>query len=223
MYCTWPKDMPPEVEVCPIQLPGRENRFHERPHTQFAPLVRTLTTVLRPYLDMPYVIVGHSMGALIGFELVRQLRRQQGPMPAHLFVCGCRAPHMPNERSSIHQLPDSEFVEEMHKRYRGIPDVIYQNRELLQAFLPALRADVGLIETYTYSEEPPLKCPIVVFGGLQDDVTREELGDWQVHTTKEFRLQMLPGDHFFLRNERTVFLESLSRNLRPILEADARL
>ncbi len=217
MYCSWPDDLPPQVEVCPIQLPGRENRLDERPHTQFAPLVRRLTSVIRPYLDLPFVVFGHSLGALIAFELVRQLRRQGAPMPVHLFVCGRRAPHVPNERSSIHQLPDAEFVEELHKRYGGIPDVIARNRELLQAFLPALRADTGLLETYAYSEEPSLKCPILAFGGLQDDITREELGGWQAHTSKQFQLQMLPGDHFFLRNERTVFLENLSRNLCGIL------
>ena len=137
-------------------------------------------------------------------------------MPAALFVSGRRAPQLPSQNAPIYHLPEAEFVEQTLQRYQGIPDVILQDPELLKVFLPAIRADTELTETYVFREEPPLDCPIVAFSGLEDDLSRDDLEAWREQTTREFRLHMLPGDHFFLRNTRSLFLQHLSRELSRI-------
>ena len=107
------------------------------------------------------------MGAIISFEFARQLRRQNDPNPAHLFVSGNRAPQIPDPDPPIHQLPEEEFVEDL-RRFNGTPSAVLQNAELMQLFLPLLRADLALHETYSYIADEPLDCPISAFGGVED-------------------------------------------------------
>jgi medium-chain acyl-[acyl-carrier-protein] hydrolase len=153
------------------------------------------------------------MGALIAFELLRLLRRRQGPSPIHLFVSGFRSPEFPRRRRSIHQLPDAEFLEEL-RCYGGTPEQIFAHQELLRLLLPALRADFALHETYRYYPEPPLACPISVFGGADDTlVNQSELLGWRAHTRAQFRVHMLPGDHFFLNTAHSLLLAAIHADL----------
>lgn len=216
-FLTWSDDLPPDIEVCPIQLPGRENRLRKMPFTRLPPLVQALVQALLPYLDTPFAFFGHSMGALIGFELARQLRRQYGLGPVHLFVSGHRAPQIPNPRPLIHQLPESAFVEEL-RRFDGTPELVLQNTEVMEVFLPILRADFSICETYIYSPEDPLECPISAFGGLQDLlVSRHDLEAWRDQTLGSFTLRMFPGGHFFLHNARALLLRAVSQDLTQLL------
>lgn len=214
LFCTWSNGLPQHVHVCPIQLPGRENRLTEPPFTRLAPLAQKLAGVLRPYLDIPFAFFGHSMGGLIGFELARELRRRDGPLPVHLFVSGRPAPQLSNQAAHMYRLPEPAFVSELRRRYNGIPDFVLQSEELTRLFLPILRADVELIETYAYTSEQPLDCPITAFGGLQDgNVTRETLAAWQAQTNGSFNLRMFPGDHFYLNDARETLLRAISQEL----------
>jgi medium-chain acyl-[acyl-carrier-protein] hydrolase len=209
--------MPGDVEVCPIQLPGRQSRLEETPFTRMEPLVQALALAIQPYLDRPFAFFGHSLGAKICFELARHLRTQGASMPVHLFFSGSIPPQIPNSDSPIHTLPDAEFVETL-RRFNGTPEALLQNDELLQFFLPLLRADIALHETYRYVPGEPFDCPVSVFGGLEDDdVSRDDLEAWRVHTRGEFTLRMLPGDHFFLRSARAPLLEAVSGDLGQAL------
>lgn len=217
-YSTWPNNLPADVEVYLVQLPGRGHRLQETPFTRFSPLVQTLIPILRPYLNIPFAFFGHSMGATIGFEIARQLRRQDNPSPVHLFASSCPAPQTPILSPPIHKLPEAKFVAELRRRYNAIPQPIQQNKELMQLFLPCLRADFTMIETYVYKTERPLDCPIAVFGGLQDGaISLDYLEAWRNQTCSSFTLQMFPGDHFFLHNPKSPFLQSLSQQLYQIL------
>ena len=215
IFRTWPNHLPPDIEVCLVQLPGREMRLIEPPFTQLLPLVQTLAQQLLPYLDRPFALFGHSVGALISFELTCQLRRQNYPNPVHLFVSGRRAPQILDPDPPISQLPDAEFVEEL-RRYNGTPEAVLQNAELMQLFLPVLRADLGINETYVCTNEAPVDCPISAFGGLQDTrVSRDLLAAWQEQTNSSFTLRMFPGEHFFLiKKERYELLSAISQELR---------
>jgi medium-chain acyl-[acyl-carrier-protein] hydrolase len=168
-------------------------------------------------MDSPFAFFGHSLGALISFELTRRLRRQKTPSPLQLFISGCRAPQIPNPDPPIHQLPDAEFIEELG-RFNGTPQAVLDNPELMEVFLPLLRSDIGLWETYVYDHEAPLDCPISAFGGLADEeVSREELAAWRDQTRSSFSMQMFPGDHFFLNGkESNSLLEAISRDIRKI-------
>src|SRR5581483_9264935 len=203
-----------QIEVCPVQLPGRENRLLEAPFAHLSALVETLIAVLQPYLDMPYAFFGHSMGALISFELARALRRRGCTLsPAHLFVSGHRAPHIADPDPPSYALPTPEFIEEL-RGLDGTPEAVLQNDELLHLLLPLLRADFSLCETYRYYQEKPLRCPVTAFGGLQDkSVSREMIGSWREQTCGQFKVRFFAGDHFFLEKEQVAVLTALIQDL----------
>jgi medium-chain acyl-[acyl-carrier-protein] hydrolase len=222
VFRTWPDDLPPDVEVCAVQLPGRESRLKEPLFTRLSPLVQTLSHVLEPHLDVPFAFFGHSVGTLVSFELARQFRRQNAPGPVHLFVSGRWAPQLPDPYPPIHQLPESEFVEEL-RRFNGTPELVLQHAELMALLLPILRADFEINETYVYTAGEPLDCPISAYGGLQDArASREGLEGWRVHTRGDFVLRVFPGDHFFLHSARSLVLQTLSRELTQLLRQIAR-
>jgi medium-chain acyl-[acyl-carrier-protein] hydrolase len=214
LFRTWPQSSPPEVEVCPVQLPGRENRLTEVAFSHIHPLIDTLAMALRPYLDMPYAFFGHSMGALISFELARRLRQTEpGLEPVHLFVSGRRAPQLPDPDPPTHDLPEAEFIEEL-RRLKGTPEDVLQNEELLHLLLPLLRADFALCETYTYDQDKPLGCAISAFSGLQDaEVPRDVIAAWKKQTYSSFRLRLFVGGHFFVDQQQASLLRAISQDL----------
>lgn len=217
IFHTWPHDVPLEVEVCPIQLPGREQRLAEPAVHRLVPLMQTLAPILRPYLDLPYAFFGHSMGALLSFELARQLRRQYGLAPVALFVSGHRGPQLPARDAPIHQLPYAAFVAAL-RQLQGTPEAVLQHAELMQLMLPTLRADFALCETYLYGTEAPFDCPIFAFGGLQDhNVRYEEISAWREQTSRTFMLRMFPGGHFFLHSARVPLMRAVSHELVQLL------
>ncbi|HEV2436442.1 MAG TPA: alpha/beta fold hydrolase [Verrucomicrobiae bacterium] len=214
IFRTWPDGLPAEVEICPVELPGRGTRLIETPFTQLPPLVQALAQALAPLLDKPFAFFGHSLGALISFELARQLRRQSGVQPVRLFVSADRAPQIPHRDRPIHALPEEEFLAEL-RRLNGIPGKVLAEAELMQMLLPVLRADFAVYETYVYSIEPPLTCPISTLGGLQDQrVRRGDLEAWRDQTNGSFSLRMFPGDHFYWNTTQPLLLQALSRELR---------
>ncbi|MBE9190298.1 thioesterase [Gloeocapsopsis crepidinum LEGE 06123] len=211
-FRTWSNSLPPTLEVCPVELPGRGRRFTETPFNRLEPLVKAIARALVPYLDKPFAFFGHSMGGLVSFELTRLLYKQHGISPVHLFISGRRAPQYVCD-APIHALPEQEFLAEL-RHLNGTPEAVLQNVELMKLLIPTLRADFAILETYAYTSEPPLECPIAVFGGLQDkEVTREQLAAWQQQTSASFSLQMLPGDHFFIHSAQALLLQSLVQKL----------
>ena len=214
----WSATLPAEVEVCPVQLPGRENRLREPPFTRLSPLVLALAHALNPYMDIPFAFFGYSMGALISFELARHLRRNHNPGLLHLFVAAHRAPQLPQSHPALHPLPDPAFLDAL-RRLGGTPSSVYEHEELMKLMLPMLRADFATCETYIYSTEAPLDCPITAFGGEQDThVSTEALSAWREQTQGLFTLSILPGDHFFLHSQQQLLLQTLSQDLKRLLE-----
>ena len=215
VFYPWPKELPPNVEVCAIQLPGRASRMDEAPFTQLVPLVGEITRALDSYLDKPFAIFGHSMGALVGFEVARRLRSERNVEPAHLFASACKAPQSP-PGPQTYNLPEPLFIEEL-RRINGTPQEVFQKKELMQLMIPILRADFEVTETYTYTADLPFARPISCFGGLQDsDIGRKDLEAWREQTTGSFKLRMFPGDHFFLLTQAKIVLELISRELYRI-------
>lgn len=185
----------------------------EKPFSRISPLVSALEQVLLPLLDQPFAFFGHSMGALVGFELTRLLRKKGGPQPLHLFVSGAAAPHLPPREIPIYALPEREFIKALHS-LNGTPKELLESEELMQLILPTLRADFAVCDTYTYKNGPALRCPITVCGGTRDrKLSRSDLQAWRSETDASFSVQMFPGDHFFLHTAQSQLLALLSHEL----------
>jgi surfactin synthase thioesterase subunit len=202
LYRTWHQYLPADIEVCAVQLPGRENRIQERSYTNLVDLIEALIPHLQPILDKPFALFGHSMGALIAYELAQYLQ-QHRQTPAHLFVSGRRAPLLPEPEMMLHTLPSDEaFLRELQRRYHNIPAVLFEDAELRTLFVPLLRSDLTLVETYQYPERPALPCPLVALGGADDPrASPAELRAWQELTQADFALHCFPGGHFYLNEQ----------------------
>lgn len=219
-YAHWPERLPEFVEVCAVQLPGRDSRMRERSYTRMKNLAEDAGQALSPFMDRPFVFFGHSLGALIAFELTRFLRREGASVPLKLLLSGRDAPQIVRAEKRTYVLPEAELKEEL-RRLNGTPKGVLDNAELLRLMLPFIRADFEVNETYAYVEEPPLDRPFTVLGGLGDaETTRESLEAWGLHTNATFRIHMLPGDHFFIQTDEARTLEIISREL---YEANAAL
>jgi medium-chain acyl-[acyl-carrier-protein] hydrolase len=217
IFRLWGRSLPADIEVMPVQYPGREGRIMEKPFDRVETLVDTLLAAIRPHLnDKPFAFYGHSLGGLTSFVLARRLRREGLPMPVHLFVSGFRAPQLPDCDPPIHHLAEPEFISEL-RRLNGTPEAVLENKELIQLLLPTLRADFAAAETYQYTEDVPLGCSITALGGLEDpEVTEADMTAWQTQTTNRFRVLMLPGDHFFLHNSKDALLAAISQDLNRL-------
>jgi medium-chain acyl-[acyl-carrier-protein] hydrolase len=217
VFRAWPPAFPSHIELVLMQPPGRESRWGEKAFERAEDLAASATQSLLPHLTMPFVFFGHSLGAMISFEVARQLRRAGHPQPVRLFASAHRAPQLPHPHPRIHTLPDSEFIDQMCHQYGGIPQAVLDNPELVELMLPGLRADFTVFETYGYVEEPPLACPITAFGGARDRrITEREISGWGQQTEQEFRQEMFDGDHFFLQDRREQLLASIMRDLTAI-------
>lgn len=215
-FRSWPTKLPPTIEVCPVEFPGRGMRLNEPPFAQLFPLVEVIAQSLLSYLDKPFAFFGHSMGGLTSFEVARLLHRTHACSPIHLFVSGRRAPQIPSSTPHVHTLPDADFIEEL-RRLNGTPEEVLANDELMQLLLPTLRADFAVLETYTYQPDSPLNCPITAFGGLQDpDVSCEMLEAWKKQTSAAFSLRLFLGDHFFIDTAQSLLLQSLEQTLSKL-------
>ena len=176
---------------------------------------------IMPLLDKPFAFFGHSMGALISFELARLLREEQSVEPTALFISGRGAPQLESEDPITYDMPEDEFISEL-RRLNGTPREVLEHPELLQLMMPILRSDFELCQTYTYTNAPPLNCPIFAFGGLQDeDVPRENLEAWRDQTTSALTVRMFPGDHFFLHSSQSSLLRALSSDLYQLTQPRA--
>jgi medium-chain acyl-[acyl-carrier-protein] hydrolase len=217
IYRSWQERLPSTVELISIELPARGRRLREKPFTQVNRLVPAIAEELLPYLRSPFGFFGHSMGALISYELTRYLVREGGPQPVRLFLSGRRAPQIPNEDSPTYNLPEAEFVTEL-RRMNGTPAEVLDHTELLQLVIPLLRADFEVCQTYAHEPGPPLACPITAFGGSHDqDVTHEHLTAWAEQTTGDFVFHLYPGDHFFIHSSQSLVLRTLNHELEACL------
>ncbi|WP_354639861.1 thioesterase II family protein [Kitasatospora camelliae] len=187
---------PPEIEVLAIQYPGRQDRRQEPCLETIDALAAQVTEALKPYRDLPLALFGHSMGAVVGFEVARRLEALGTP-PAVLFASGRRAPSRHRDED-VHLRGVDGMVAELRKLDGTDPRAL-QDPELLQMILPAVRADYKAVETYRYQPGPPLSCPVHALVGDSDEkATVDEAESWRFHTTGESRLHVFPGGHFYL-------------------------
>jgi surfactin synthase thioesterase subunit len=197
-FYRWKRELPATIDVCPVLLPGREARIREGSLIDAIALVRQLLAATKPYLDVPFAVFGHSMGSLLAYEWAVQLAEAHMPSPICLFVSGREGAHLPLPHPDIHGMGDAEFVEELQRRYGGTTEDLLADAELREVFLPILRADLNLVETYRHGPQTMLHCPMMAFAGIQDDsVTDAGLEAWGTLTTGQFTTRRFAGDHFY--------------------------
>jgi len=214
VYREWQDKLPSIVEVQAIQLPGRENRLMDEPFSDSREAAKAVADAIAPDLDRTYAVFGHSMGALVGFELLRELERRGAPTASHFFASAFRAPQVENPDSALHELPDAELLDELDRRYDAIPAAARESQELLELIMPGVRADTAVCDSYAYRAGDPLACPITALGGEADAIVSPELIElWREQTSAAFEFTLFPGDHFYLQPGQDQLLELVSRKL----------
>ena len=212
----WKEQLGPEIEATIIQLPGREGRFREKPYQGLELLVSDLTEAVVPCLDagQRFAFFGNSLGGLIAFEALHEIRRRTGYEAVHLFVSATGAPHLPPALPPMGHLGNRELIREVSERYGGIPLLILEDEEFLAAIVPALRADIRMLEAYDRTVREQLSCPITAFGGKRDwTVPLTHIEGWSDQTTSSFTRILLDEDHLYLQSAR----EQLTGYIREIL------
>lgn len=207
----WPERLAAltDVEVLPIRLPGRESRLSEPPQVQ----LDRLAAGVAAWIDRPYALYGHSVGARLAFDLAREFRRRGRREASLLCVSGCPAPQLPVATPEDSELDDESFIRRV-TGLGGMPPTLLENAELRELVLPALRADFAYVDRYRYHPEPPLAVPLHAFGGRDDpEAPAESVRAWQSQTSAEFRCSILPGDHFFLHSAASRLLPLLAESI----------
>lgn len=216
VFRNWQRLMPAGLAVVPARLPGRESRADERPIGEIGELIEAVAEAIEPLLDQPFAFFGHSMGAMVSFELARALRRRKLPMPGALLVAGARAPQLRKQRIVGPEPSDEEFLREI-RRLEGVPQEILENEELLRHVLPALKADSRLGRRYVYEDEPPLEIPIRAYAGTGDArLPREVIEAWKEQTTVSFALREFPGGHFFLHTAEAELVQAVLEDAKAL-------
>jgi medium-chain acyl-[acyl-carrier-protein] hydrolase len=206
--------LPPDAGCYSLELPGRGRRFCDEPYGSITEIVNEAISTISPLIgNLPYYFFGHSLGAMIAFELAREMRRKKIALPSHIFVSGARAPQVVRRERNCHDLGHDEFIKKI-REMGGTPEEIFENKEMLEIILPVLRKDFKAFETYKYIDEDPLNTPITSIGGLSDKfVTENDISEWGHHTTGYFSSHMIEGDHFFILSKYTELTEIMQRNI----------
>ncbi|MFJ6141800.1 thioesterase II family protein [Kitasatospora sp. NPDC092286] len=200
------------ADVLAVQYPGRQDRRHEPPLVDIAELADRAAEALLPRIDGPLVLFGHSMGAVIAFEVARRLEEGAGVSPEALYVSGRRAPST-FRIEDLHTRGDRALLGEI-RGLSGTDSGVLDDEEIVAMILPALRADYRAIETYRSAPGARVDCPVVALTGDRDPkATVAEVAAWREHTTGTFELKVLPGDHFYLTADPGAVVAEIARRL----------
>lgn len=208
-YANWQADLDPSIEICAIELPGRGTRFGEEPETSMSTLATTVAQVITTANHPSFAFFGHSLGALLAFEVARSLQQMDASVPQHIFVSGGSAPQHRRDNGNLHLLADDALIEEL-KNYNGTPHVVLEHRELMDLLLPMIRADFSLVANYTYRTAPLLSMPMTVLMGCDDDNgAGEHVEGWKKETTADCKIAWFEGDHFYIHPQRDAVLDCI--------------
>lgn len=220
IYFPWQKQLSPWIEVCAIQLPGRGVRFSDKPYSNHQHIVSEVLDSMTEYMDKPFAVFGHSMGALLAYELIQEIQSKGLPQAEHLFVSGRRAMHVDTKIRPIYDLPETELISELRK-LNGTPVEVLENKELMSLVLPVIRADFKLCDTYSHSEHHnKLEVNITAFEGDNDHKAQgSNVSAWQELTSGYFESKKLSGDHFFIHSNEKHLLQMLDEELSVLIES----
>ncbi|MFV2019306.1 thioesterase II family protein [Micromonospora sp. LOL_023] len=205
-YAPWRELLPADVRLLIGQYPGRGARFSESPGASIADLAGPVVRCLPPDTG-DLVVLGHSMGSLVAFEVARELTGAGQP-PSALIASACRPPYLPNP-SPVHpdQLDDDALVAAIKAR-GGTDNGILDEPELREVVMPSIRADFAIDDAYRFTADPAvLTCPVTVIGGAADPVVpASALPGWSATTSATAAVELMPGGHFYFQQQLTAFL-----------------
>lgn len=213
-YASWPKYFGSYFRVITVDYP--KNIF-DLNSAKWKTIMDKLIKKLSDELNDSYILFGHSMGAMLCFELTRFISQSKFPLPNHLFISSCRAPHLglfDSNMPSFRKITDFQLLEHLVS-LQGIPPFYLNHAELLQDWLLEVRRHLIFCEEYSYKPSSGIHVPMTVFGGTTDPlVDKKSLKAWRVHTNESFQSFFLPGNHFYLNNQTFVLIEKMKRVLQ---------
>jgi medium-chain acyl-[acyl-carrier-protein] hydrolase len=213
IFRNWPRGLAGVAEVHPVSLPGHGSDITVPPVTSMKILIGQLAPFFAEVRGRPFGFCGHSMGAIIAFELAIALRRAGGSQPSLLAVTGQRAPHrMKQPTLRFYDLPDPLLKSVLRHHVPQITGL--KDPEFSDIYLPLIRADFAISQGYRFEPDAPLDCTLLACGGSEDVISQSELDGWRLHTTGRSEVRMLPGDHFFIHTQEELFLNTLRAVIR---------
>lgn len=200
IFRDWPAAAPDFLQICRVQLPGRENRLAEPAFTELVPLITQLINELYPLMhNKRFAFFGHSMGGIVAFEVCRQLAELGEPLPEKVFLSATRPPHLVDPKP-IHHLEEQEFIRALQQR-GGTPDEILTSPVFREIFAPTLRHDLAIAESWYAIDLPALPVPLVIFNGCQDSIVKAGSADtWCRYSSIEPQIVTFDGGHFFIHS-----------------------
>lgn len=203
-----------KIGVIPIELPGRGNRISEPLLKDIHAMADDIFLQMENRLNTPYAIYGHSIGAILGYLLVKRIIHEKLPQPLHLFFTGHGGPSVREKIPHIHSLPKKEFIEKLME-YEGSPREVLHDNDAMEFFEPMLRADFKAIETYAYEKGDPFDVPITVMTGTHEKISDEEIAKWQDETLQKISTRRFPGGHFFIFQHLPEICRIIQQTLSP--------
>jgi medium-chain acyl-[acyl-carrier-protein] hydrolase len=217
-FRAWVGQAGPDLDICPVQYPGRERLIREPFPDSLRDLAELCATFMQPLLDRPFMLFGHSMGGLVAFEVARQLARTQGGHPVHLFIATCAPPDTQRAGARFASLPDDRFLERASRVF-GIPAMLLDDPEMRDLLLPRLRADFGMFDRYRIEDQTPLDIPMSIFAGARDHlVPPSSAHGWHRWTRRGCREHVLDAGHFLVSDAR----DDILREVQSVLSAQER-
>ena len=216
-FSNWHASLPHYVEQIMVSMPGRGNRFSEPPIDCMDTLTDILIEELTPHITDNTVFYGHSLGSRVAFEIQRKLMARNMQGPVHFIASGSANPSHDRSGDYTHLLDDDAFIEKL-KSLNGTPPAVLENEELMMLFMPVLRADFKLADTYRYTGDEKLPCNITVFAGKYDPITEQDQLDWQNFFQGNFAFKYFSGDHFFIDSHN----EQVGEEVRNIISTHAQ-
>lgn len=212
MYVRWKRLLPSWIHVHPVELPGRGVRLGESFVESYPALIRQLMAEQRKAMQGRYVLLGHSMGALLAYGMAQACRANGQPVPLAVFASGSPAPSKRSDGEFVAKDDDDGLIAEMRKQ-GGTTEEIFENEEMLRITLDTLGSDYRVCESFSYLPNMPLSVPLHVFAGKKDDVREDQINGWSVETTNQFTVDWFNGGHFFIKFDERAVLDALCARL----------
>jgi medium-chain acyl-[acyl-carrier-protein] hydrolase len=216
IYHRWKRSLHGTIQLCPIELTGRGKRFTEPYYDSLLAAVEDVYELVKPELNRgPYAFFGHSMGSLLAYELARKIETLPHPKPLHLFLSGGNPPHLKNNEKIYHTMPEEEFKVEILKM-GGTPREVFEHKELLEIFIPLLRADYKIIETYEFQPDHPVFDYGITgfYGKADEEATGDKMREWQQYTKTQFWLHEYEGGHFFIHDYMDEIIQIINNTMQ---------